>query len=481
VQKNDYRSVKDLKKIGMVREKRKMITQPEKENRTDEIRIADATFPAPFAPGLEFNAPVHGTWNIVHIGMQIPEAVQIYVCAQNCMRGVVLTAAEMNASERFSYVILTEKDMVSGDIEDITICGVTDVIQKRNPKPKAVLLFTVCAHHFLGCDYNRIYRELESRFPKIDFFRCYMDPIMQKKGLTPDQKLRRATYEKLPELPVNEQKLALLGSDFLIGEDSELVQLVQKSGSKVVQIKGCTTYEDFLHLSEGKAFLCIYPPAKVGVEQAAKRLNRPFFYLPASFDYGLIEAQLTEMAEFLQMEPMDIQTQRQAAEAALCEAKRIIGDTPVAIDYTVHPRTLGLARLLLAHGFCVDRVYIDSVNREEEADFLWLKEHAPQLILSATVHVKKRVTARGRGVQSAQVPEPCPSDNNTDSRKVLAIGQKAAWFERTEFFVNLVSGGDLYGFSGVRRMAELMVEAFQAPKDTEDIVPRKGWGCESCI
>jgi hypothetical protein len=112
---------------------------------------------------------------------------------------------------------------------------------------------------------------------------------------------------------------------------------------------------------------------------------------------------------------------------------------------------------------------------------LWLKEHAPQLILSATVHVKKRVTARGRGVQSAQVPEPCPSDNNTDSRKVLAIGQKAAWFERTEFFVNLVSGGDLYGFSGVRRMAELMVEAFQAPKDTEDIVPRKGWGCESCI
>jgi hypothetical protein len=291
-----------------------------------------------------------------------------------------------------------------------------------------------------------------------------MDPIMQKKGLTPDQKLRRATYEKLPELPVNEQKLALLGSDFFIGEENELVQLVQKSGCKVVQIKGCTTYEEFLQMSEGKAFLCIYPPAKVGVEQAAKRLNRPFFYLPASFDYGLIEAQLTELAEFLNMEPMDIQAQRQAAEAALCEAKRIIGDTPVAIDYTVHPRTLGLARLLLAHGFCVDKVYIDAVNREEEADFLWLKKHAPQLILSATVHVKKRVTARGRGAQS-----------------VLAIGQKAAWFERTEYFVNLVSGGDLYGFSGVRRMAELMVEAFQTPKDTEDIVPRKGWGCESCI
>ena len=32
------------------------------------VRIAEAGFPAPFAQVLEFNAPVHETWNIVHIG-----------------------------------------------------------------------------------------------------------------------------------------------------------------------------------------------------------------------------------------------------------------------------------------------------------------------------------------------------------------------------------------------------------------------------
>jgi hypothetical protein len=458
-----------------------MTMQPENENRTDEIRIADASFPSPFVSGLEFNAPVHGTWNIVHIGMQIPEAVQIYVCAQNCMRGVVLTAAEMNASDRFSYVILTEKDMVSGDIEDITISGVTDVICKRNPRPRAVLLFTVCAHHFLGCDYNRIYRELETRFPEIDFFRCYMDPIMQKKGLTPDQKLRRATYEKLPPLPANEHKLALLGSDFLIGDDNELMKLTRKNGFELLQLIGCSTYEEFLHLSEGKAFLCIYPPAKTGVEQAAKRLNRPFFYLPASFEFGLIKSQLAELSGFLQAEPYAAEDERQEAEDALKEAKRIIRDTPVAIDYTVHPRTLGLARLLTEHGFCVAKVYIDSINREEEADFLWLQEHAPQLVLSATTHVRKRITECQSNPQISQ-QNGCDFAERTDDRiRVLAIGQKAAWFEHTDRFVNLVSGGSLYGFSGIRRMAELMVEAYQVPKDTEDIVPRKGWGCESCI
>ena len=27
------------------------------------VAIKDATFPVPFAPGLEFNSPVHGNWN----------------------------------------------------------------------------------------------------------------------------------------------------------------------------------------------------------------------------------------------------------------------------------------------------------------------------------------------------------------------------------------------------------------------------------
>ena len=68
------------------------------------VRIADASFPVPFEHRLEFNAPVHGTWNIVHIGMLVPECHQIYVCSDNCMRGVVLTAAEMDAADRFSSV-----------------------------------------------------------------------------------------------------------------------------------------------------------------------------------------------------------------------------------------------------------------------------------------------------------------------------------------------------------------------------------------
>ena len=57
------------------------------------VRVANAEFPAPFRSGLEYGAPARGPWNIVHVGMLIPESHQIYVCAQGCLRGVVLTAA----------------------------------------------------------------------------------------------------------------------------------------------------------------------------------------------------------------------------------------------------------------------------------------------------------------------------------------------------------------------------------------------------
>ncbi|MFQ9345005.1 MAG: hypothetical protein ACLR2O_04460 [Coprococcus sp.] len=83
-----------------------------------------------------------------------------------------------------------------------------------------------------------------------------------------------------------------------------------------------------------------------------------------------------------------------ACEKALEKAHEVIGDTAVAIDYLYHPRPLGLAKLLLTHGFRVIRIYLDSISPEEKAEFEWLKEHAPDLQLIATIQVKMRVLPR---------------------------------------------------------------------------------------
>ena len=85
------------------------------------------------------------------------------------------------------------------------------------------------------------------------------------------------------------------------------------------------------------------------------------------------------------------------------------------------------------------------------------------LTLRPTVQVKMRLLPRQR-------PE-----------KTLAIGQKAAYFTASRFFVNLVEGGGLYGYDGVRRMAQLMLDAYLHERDTRTLIQVKGLGCGCCV
>ena len=88
----------------------KRVTVP-KERKFEGISVGSANFPAPFVSGLEYATPARGTWNIVHTGMLIPQAHEIFVCAAGCLRGVVLTAAEMGAEGRFSTVEIKENNI----------------------------------------------------------------------------------------------------------------------------------------------------------------------------------------------------------------------------------------------------------------------------------------------------------------------------------------------------------------------------------
>ena len=495
------------------------------------VKIADASFPVPFGHRLEFNAPVHGTWNIVHIGMLVPQCHQIYVCADNCMRGVVLTAAEMGADDRFSSVLLEEDDLYDQNLETITIEGVSDIIRRLPVRPRAVAVFLVCLHHFVGTDASYVYKTLEERFPDIDFIRGWMDPVMQKTGLTPEQKLKEAMYRPIRPLPVDPKLVCVLGDNQALYPDSDLARLVAKAGSRVLQLHDwrahgrrigvlsgeegdtedehfafCKNYDDFLGIGAAGLLITRSPSGVHGVTQLAKRLGRPFLYLPpvsgeeeirrqietlartleeisagqanasadgisagqanASADGGF-PGQVNANADGISSIQTDaaaiIQEGTLAASRALQHARSLIGDTEITVDYIGNTRTLSLTKRLVQSGFHVTRVYLDAVLPEEEADFRWLQENCPDLLLTATIHPGMRV------LHAAE-----------NTGKMLAIGPKAAWFGGTAHFVNLVEFGGLWGNAGIIRLAQLMEDSFLHEKDTRTIIPRKGQGCK-CV
>ena len=447
------------------------------------IPVSKASFPAPFAQELEFNPPVHETWNIVHIGMLMPQAHQIYVCSDNCMRGVVMTAAEMNAIERFSCVVLEEKDMHSGNLEEITLEGITDVLEKIRRKrgeeglPKAVLVFPVCLHHFMGCDLGYVYKELEKRFPQIVFIKGWMDPIMQKTGPSPDMKLRKAMMDILEPSEEKNGLTALLGDIYALDPECDLMRLIRAADtargtiSDPLQIQDCETLEDYQKLSGREVFITRSPMSAVSVRQTARRLGCKGLYLPAVIDYAGIRKELETAAQTLgitlEQAGIDAGQEEKLCDEALRNLRGVIGSTPIAIDYIAVQRPLGFARLLLERGFNVKEVYLDAVSPEEEDDFLWLRENHGEILLCSTIHAEGRLLHAG-----AIDPE---------HSGYLAVGPKAAWFCGTEHFVNLVDFGGMWGFSGIRKMAALMEDAYKNAKDTRDLVPRKGLGCESIL
>lgn len=447
------------------------------------IPVGEASFPAPFTAGLEFNAPVHETWNIVHIGMLLPQSHQIYICSDNCMRGVVMTAAEMNAIERFSCVVLEEKDIHAGGLEEITLEGVTDVLRKiRDRKgedglPKAVLVFPVCLHHFTGCDMGYVYRELEKRFPQITFLKCWMDPIMQKTGPTPDMKLRKAMMDVLAPSKEPRGGTALLGDIYALDPGSELMRLITAADarhgvcSEPLQVQDCNTLDDYRKLSAREVLITRSPLSSASIRQTARRLNSRALYLPAAVGFEEIRDLLDKAAYALGITlsdaGIDCRGEQAACEQALMRLHSVIADTPITIDYIALQRPLGFARLLLERGFNVKEVYLDAISAEEERDYQWLHEYHGDVLLCSTNHIKGRVLHAGA--------------LSGEHSGYLAVGPKAAWFCGTGHFVNLVDYGGMWGYSGIRRMAELMEDAYLNLKDTEDLVPRKGLGCESIV
>ena len=140
----------------------------------------------------------------------------------------------------------------------------------------------------------------------------------------------------------------------------------------------------------------------------------------------------------------------------------------MSIDYTYCPRPLGLAKLLLEHGINVTRVYVDGIPGGDRAAFDSLQKDHPDLMIYPTVHPGMRF-ARTANVEAES------------GVKVLAVGQKAAAFEETGRFVNVVEGGGMTGYEAISRTCRLMREAYCEEKPMRDLVQVKGLGCEVCI
>lgn len=229
---------------------------------------------APFTYGLEYSAPARGGWTIVHIGMLLPESHQVFVCAQSCLRGVVLSAAELGDSSRFSTISVDEDSVLEGNCEEIIIEGVAHILEGLPALPKALLLFTSCIHHFLGTDMKIVFGELNTRFPQVGFVQCWMNPIMRKTKMPPDPFMRKQLYSLLKPADMCRRQVNIIGNNLALRKSSELYTILEKNGFSIKDICTCHDFREYETMASSRLNLVTNPLGRPAAKELCGRLGQ---------------------------------------------------------------------------------------------------------------------------------------------------------------------------------------------------------------
>ena len=449
--------------------------------RTGRLKITEAPFPVPFYMGLEYSTPARGMWNIAHTGLLMPETHQIFVCAYGCLRGVVLTAAEMNALGRYSALAIREHDIITGSIEDLMVNGVTDILEKLSYRPKCVQIFISCQHFFLSYDHNSVFKRIRAAHPDIVFLDCYMIPAMRKSGISPEQRMRRQMTRVWEERTGNDPKrINILGSNLRLSESSELRDWLTGAGYELKSIHDCTTFAEYLDMANAGLNIYYEPVCAAEMKDLKKRIDMDSFYFTNSFQFDEIDRTYQALADYLGIPAPDLSGRREAADAAMKRAREVIGDLPVAVDFTFTTRIVSFAKMLADYGFNIRAICTDLIQPEDKGAFEALQKSHPDIDILATNQPESRFFASGHE-SDEKAAKSGGMEENRDDRRWLAVGQKAAYFFATDYFVNVAEGGGYLGYDGITKIAELLIDAYENRKERRALIRRKGFGCESCV
>ena len=413
--------------------------------------------------GLAYASPVRGVWNIVHIGTLVPGGHQIYVCPTSCLRGVVLTTAEMGAMDRLSTITVGEDNILEGDMEEALQHGTERIIEELPQRPRMVMIFTSCIHHFMAVNYKRVYRILQKEYPDIDFVDCYMDPIMRRTAPVVPA-LWRQMHRVLKNVPKVRGQVNYIGNCFPYGGDTcDLTALLEENGVKRLEANSCRDYDEFLSMAQSPVNFVFHATGLKAANDMKIRLGQEYLAMRPGYSYDEFDQDMEAASALCSLPAPDKETVaalRRRCEEETEKTRLLLAGTPLSIDYTAVDCPLDLALFLLRHGFNVESVFVDVfTERQEILDAL--KEEKPDLKIYASLGWNIRQMDR------------------THEGKIVCVGQKSAYFMNSDYFVNIIENAGLYGYRGLIQLMELIRDAYQTEKPMKDLVQIKGWGC-SC-
>ena len=275
--------------------------------------------------------------------------------------------------------------------------------------------------------------------------------------------LTRQMFRVLKPCDHLENQVNFIGSWFDSSQDNDLYAWLTGKGISVKDLPMMHSYDEFLSMQESCANITIHPHAAWAGKDLQLRLNQKWLDVRPSFRYEKLREQMKMICQTLQIDaPCEEENQKweRNIEEKAEKLQKKFGNTPISIDYTAVDLPLEMAVFLLNHGFQVESVFLE-VFTEKEDIFNTLQKLKPDLKIYSAENWNMRLM-----------------DRKHDG-KIVAIGQQAAYFNNTNYFIDIIHGADMYGYRAIEKWLDLLEEAYDTEKDMKTLIQHKGWRCEA--
>ncbi len=404
-----------------------------------------------FGNTLQYVSPAHGGWGMVRIAALIPESHQLFVAPFACGRHGALGGALNGIKDRISYLYIDESDIVSGGYEDLIPDAIEELFQALEKRPKVMVIFVTCLDDLLGTDHVQLQKRLTDLYPDVRFISCHMNPISENMKFPPGISIQKDLYSLLDKQEKRTKAVNFIGNHAPINKECELFRIMAENGYELKHISDFDRFEEYQTMAQSQLNLVLSPVAKYASKQMEERLDIDYLLAYNTYDLAEIRAFYQELGEKLGIKT-EIDSYEAAARKKIEEAKKIIGNHPIAIDYQAVKKPCTLAKMLLEQGFHVAMVMIDQVKSIEKEAYEYLVANHSEVKIVNAVH-------------PTMVKHGYRNEEN-----YLCIGFDCGYAVGSNKVYSLLLDECLFGYYGVEKLLEGMTKAFTGEQDVRDMI-----------
>lgn len=278
--------------------------------------------------------------------------------------------------------------------------------------------------------------------------------------MPPPVNIQRRVFGLLSPAAEKDMGVNLVGNLVDIPPECELHQVLRDKGlGPLRHITQYDTFDGFQQMARSQANLVLMPAARYAAEQMNRSLKIPYLYLPVSYRLETIDEQYRQIHQMLLSQrngdAFDLEIPRMRASQAIEKARSAVGDTPVIVDASATAHPFDLARALMEYGFSVRRIAAQECPACDQDNMRWVMEHHPEVeILQPRHHrvLKKELVLH-------------------DS---LAVGVDGGYLSQARYVVPLFYDEGMFGYDGVTKLMNMMIEGMEGTADLEHIIEEIG-------